>query len=35
LYQPFAFAAREGVADACGAVASYFSAKAALPVLPA
>jgi hypothetical protein len=35
LYHPFAFAGRDGVAVACGAVASYFSAKDAIPVLPA
>ena len=34
-YQPFAFAARSGVAETTGAVASYFSAKVAEPVLPA
>jgi hypothetical protein len=35
LNQPFAFGAREADAVACGAVASYFRAKDAAPVLPA
>ena len=35
LNQPFAFGAREAAALACGADASYFKAKDAVPVLPA
>jgi hypothetical protein len=35
LYQPFASEAREGVAVACGAVASYLSVYDAGPTLPA
>jgi hypothetical protein len=35
LYQPFALAGRVGVAVACGAVASYFSASDGDAALPA
>src|SRR5215212_1597067 len=34
-YQPFAFGWRDGVALACGAVASYFNGRVVFPTLPA
>jgi hypothetical protein len=34
-YQPFAFGAREGVAEACGGVASYLRGNDTLPAFPA